>query len=114
MTITVLGWIILPLSAVMIVLKPKWVYAMAIFFLPFSASAVVNVGSEDSGSGVQVWLYLAILLLLRWTIVSLFRFEIRIKHELRRPILYLFAFIAACALSLLMPLWINGRLQIMS
>ncbi|MGH9585631.1 MAG: O-antigen ligase family protein [Acidobacteriaceae bacterium] len=114
MTITVLGWIILPLSAVMIILKPEWVYAMAIFFLPFSASAVVNVGSGDSGSGVQVWLYLAILLLLRWAVVGLFRFEIRIKHELRRPILYLFSFVAACALSLLMPLWINGRLQIMS
>lgn len=114
MTITVLGWIILPLSAVMIVLKPEWVYAMAIFFLPFSASSVVNVGSGDSGSGVQVWLYLAMLLLLRWMMTGLFRFEIRIKRDLRRPILYLFSFVAACALSLLMPLWIDGRLQIMS
>lgn len=114
MTITVLGWIILPLSAVLIVLKPEWVYAMAIFFLPFSATAVVNLGTENSGSGLQVWLYLALLLLLRWTAVSVFRLEIRIKHELRRPVLYLCAFVAVCAVSLLMPLWIDGRLQVMS
>jgi len=114
MTITILGWIILPLSAGMIVLKPEWVYAMAIFFLPFSASAVVNIGSGNSGSGIQVWLYLAILLLLRWAVVSLFRFEVRIKNELRRPVVYLFIFVAVCAVSLVMPIWIDGRLQIMS
>ncbi|MGC2162487.1 MAG: hypothetical protein WA634_11290 [Silvibacterium sp.] len=114
MTITFLGWIILPLSLALIISKPEWVYAMAIFFLPFSATAVVNLGSGDSGSGIQVWFYLAILLLLRWAFVSLFEFEIIINKELRRPLAYLMLFVIVCAISLLMPFWINGRLQIMS
>lgn len=114
MTITFLGWIILPSSLVMIALKPEWVYALAIFFLPFSATSVINVGSGDTASGIQVWFYLATLLLLRWVILILFRLEFRIDRDIRRPVLYLLSFVAACAISLLMPLWISGRLQIMS
>jgi hypothetical protein len=114
MTITPLGWILLPLSLALIVLKPDWLYAMAIFFLPFSATAIINLGSGDSASGIQVWIYLAILLLLRWMVVTLLRFELRINKHIRRPIIYLLLFVATCAVSLLMPLWINGRLQIMS
>ncbi len=104
----------MPLSLAMIVLKPEWVYAMAIFFLPFSATAVINLGSGTSASGMQVWLYLAILLLLRWAVVALFRFEIKINKAIRRLSLYLCLFVAVCAISLLMPLWINGHLQVMS
>jgi len=99
----------------MIVVKPEWVYAATVFFLPFSATAVINLGSDSSSaSGVQVWLYLATLLLLRWAVISLFRLEIQINNTIRRLSLYLSVFVAICAISLLMPLWINGHLQVMS
>lgn len=114
MTVTAIGWIILPISLAAIVFRPSWVYAMAIFFLPFSATAVINLGSGSSASGMQAWLFLAILLIMRWAILAFFHLEMRIRREIRRPILYLTFFVAACGASLLMPLWINGRLQIMA
>lgn len=114
MTLTLIGWIILPLSLWMILFKPEQIYALTIIFLPFSATAILNFGAGDSASGLQVWLYLAILLLARKFVDSLLKLKIAMPRDIR-PLLYLLGtFVLVCGISLIMPIWIDGHLAIVS
>lgn len=112
MEITLIGAIIIPLS--ILLLFTRSLYYMLIFFLPFSATAVINIYRDAfSGSGVQVSFWLGSLFVLR----EIGRFLMR-KLPLPRftgysfSFLFLFAFIVL--LSLAMPVLISGKLLVHS
>ena len=112
--ITPIGLVMIPFGLVAAISSPRMLFAALLFFAPFSATAVVNVGAGDNASGVTVYVYLAILLVLRAVCDSLFRLRLGLPRVISRPVMYLFLFVGVCAVSILMPLWINGKLEIIS
>jgi len=111
---TPLGFIIVPLGLILLLNSREWLYRCVVFSVFFSATVVLNVGSGDNASGLQVWMYFASL----WLAGSLFdglrTRKLAISGKLIVPtgILLIFLFIAMT--SLFMPLYINGRLAIAS
>jgi O-antigen ligase len=83
-----------------------------VFFLPFSATAVVNIGSGDSASGVQATIFFGALWMTREFPKFLGAKNSPIKQNLRAPANQLRWFLLVAVLSLVMPIWINGRLYI--
>ena len=85
-----------------------------VFFIPFSGTAIVNIGSADSASGVQPSIYFGCL----WITSEFLRtpggHRFRLSHNMRVPSYLLAAFTLVVLLSLVMPIWINGRLVIES
>lgn len=112
MEITLIGALIIPLSLVL--LFTRSIYYLLIFFLPFSATAVINIYRDAfSGSGIQVSLWLGSLFVAR----EIGRFLMRKLPFPRHTgysfhFLLLFAFIVLLSLS--MPFIISGTLLVHS
>jgi O-antigen ligase len=110
--VTPIGWILIPLGFVFCLFAPGGLYACMVFFLPFSATAVVNIGSGDSASGVQATIFFGAL----WMVRELPRFlsarDSPTGQNLRQPANHLRWFVLVAMLSLIMPIWINGRIYI--
>ena len=116
MEITPIGWLLLPAGLLLAVAQPKWLYCLTLFLLPFTATAVINVGSGADASGVQASMYLGSLLMVRFGAGLLLRGSLPLPppRSGRSAMVWLGLFLAIVALSLVMPVWINGRLQIPS
>lgn len=114
MEITPIGWILIPLGVALALVRPKWLYYLTIFFAPFSATSVLNHGSGSAASGVMPYMLLAFLLFLRELANALTRFSIRFARSIRRFVYMLLLFLGVCGASLVMPLIINGKLEVMS
>src|SRR5215469_16461947 len=113
MQITYIGWILIPLSAFFYWVESEYLYFLAVFFLPFSATAIVNIGSADSASGVQVSMLFGSL----WILRELFSFrehQYASLQQLLTPVRRLGMFLLVASISLLVPLWIGGQLVIES
>ncbi len=83
-----------------------------IFFLPFSATAVVNVGTGDAASGLQATMFLGTLWMARELPKYLSAKDSPIKRNLRVPAKQLQWFVLVALLSLIVPIWINGHVYI--
>lgn len=112
MGVTPIGWALLLTGMALVVLRPAWLYVVTIFFLPFTATEVLNVGSGPNASGLQAAMFFGSLLLMRQFYVVLTTLRIRIPLYGRSSLLWLAAFVATTALSLVMPLWLDGHVQI--
>jgi hypothetical protein len=110
--VTPIGWILIPVGIAFYLFAPARLYSWMIFFLPFSATAVVNIGSGDAASGVQATIFFGAL----WMAKELPRFfnakDSSIRQNLRAPANQLRWFVLVAVLSLIMPIWINGRVYI--
>jgi len=112
--VTPIGWVLLSLGVSLYWLAPQSLYALMIFFLPFSATAVVNIGSAGSASGVQASMLFGSLWMLK-ELPGLGRISLRSYWpRLRMPIRQLSFFGLVVIISLVMPLWINGHVVIES
>jgi hypothetical protein len=114
MEVTPIGWILLIIGPLLMFLRPRWLYFVTIFFLPFTATDVVNVGSGLNVSGLQASMYLGSLLILRWISGVLQKGRLPVPATARIPLVWLGFFISITILSLVMPLWIDGRTLIPS
>lgn len=83
-------------------------------FLPFTATDLLNVGSGTDVSGLQASMYLGALLILRYAISFLRKGSLPFPRSARPSLISLGLFIAVIGLSLAMPLWIDGHIQIPS
>jgi O-antigen ligase len=114
MEITPIGWVLLALGAAFLFVAPSFLYPLMVFFLPFSATALANLGSADSSSGVQASMFFGTL----WMLRELPKFgqylTVLGKENLRPPVRRLTLFVGVVVLSLVMPIWINGHLVIES
>jgi O-antigen ligase len=109
MEMTPIGWVLLPLACISYLFAPQILYPLAIFFLPFSATAVVNVGTTDSASGVLASMLFGAVWMAR-ELPAMRQMRSRSNRQgLRKPMLHLGLFLLVVVLSLLMPLWINGH-----
>lgn len=114
MEITPIGGVLIPLGALLFLLRPNLLYWCAIFFLPFSATAVVNVGSEGNFSGLQAWMFFGSLWLAKEASHVIRTRALWYTYEMRRSARRLLFFFVVALVSLVMPLWIDGRLWIQS
>src|ERR1700685_195005 len=109
---TVLGIILLIVGFLAFLLSRKWLYILLIISAPFSATSVLNLGDGANASGIQAWMYFGVLWLLsemsHWLLAPDARFAISL---LKRSSL-LAGFVLILAASLIMPLYIQGRLLI--
>jgi O-antigen ligase len=112
MEVTPIGWILIPLGIGLSVFASDRLYACTVFFLPFSATAIVNIGSGDSASGVQATIFFGVLWMARELPIFLSARDSPIGQNLRQPANHLRWFVLIAMLSLIMPLWINGRVYI--
>jgi O-antigen ligase len=113
MEVTPIGLILL-IAGPLMMMRPSWLYAATIFLLPFTATDLINVGSGDNASGLQASMYLGSLLILRRSTQLLLRGKISIPNCGKTALVWLGLFIAVTVISLSMPIWIDGRVQIPS
>jgi hypothetical protein len=111
---TALGYIILPIGLAGLLLSKKWLYRFFVFWTLFSATSAANFGEGENGSALQIWMYFGFLWLLRLFYDHLSTLSFSIDRRILRPVLWLMAFLFFASLSLIMPVYINGRLAITS
>lgn len=108
MTIPVTAALIVAMGLYFFFFAPALLYAAMIISIPFSATAVVNVGSGDSEKGVAAWLFLAVLWVFRQTTSGLPPWH-KPGWVLSRHARYgLLAFLGAVVASLSVPLILSG------
>lgn len=109
MSITIIGSLYILLSLYSFIFDRNFLYKVTIFFLPFTATAVINIGDDGSGTAVIPYMVLGSF----WTLsLIIFNTKHIINLKLRRSelfsilILCLFGFVAL--MSLYSPWAING------
>jgi glucan phosphoethanolaminetransferase (alkaline phosphatase superfamily) len=115
MEITYIGWVAIPLGFVLLLTRPDFLYNLMIFFIPFSATAIINVGSVGSGSGVPITMFFGSLYLFyKFTHICVTR-KIKLPRiqTLSIQLIWIFG-VAATVSSLLMPIIIDGQMLIAS
>lgn len=111
---TPLGYILLPVGLAGLLMSSKWLYRCFVFWTLFSATSVLNVGGADNGSALQVWMFFGALWILRLGLERAPLLSYSIDKRLKRMSYWMIAFLAVAAVSLVMPILINGKLQIAS
>ena len=112
MELTPIAGVLLPLGLYCFFFKPDFLYWLLIFSLPFSATAVANIGFMSSTSGLQATIWLGSLWLLRETPRVLNKTHVWKSEQMGASFRHLGLFLCVVVLSLAMPLWINGRLTV--
>lgn len=110
MSITIIGILIIILCIYSFIFDRDLLYRATIFFLPFSATAVFNVGSNDGGSAVIPYMVMGsfwILSLIVFNLKSIINYKFNKKELL--PIFFLSLFGISALISLIMPIIINGK-----
>ncbi len=110
MSFTYTGYIIILLGLVAFFFSTRWLMAMTIFFIPFTATAVINIGDPGDGSAIQPYMFLLVMYIVRKNIgfILLRKFKPSPRIEFTDWVLVLF--VAAVFLSLSMPLIIDGKI----
>ncbi len=108
MTIPITGGLIAILGICFFLFAPKHLYAAMIVSIPFSATAVANVGSGDNEKGVAAWLFLGGLWVLRQIVSGLPPWHTTGWFHSRHARYGLLAFVGAVLASLSVPLFLNG------
>jgi hypothetical protein len=104
----------LPIGLLGLLLSRKWLYRLFVFWTLFSASAAANFGEGQNASALQVWMLFGSLWLARLGLDHLLTFSFSGDRRILRPCLWLTAFLFISSLSLVMPVYINGKLAIAS
>jgi len=114
MTTSPTGFLLLLAGVLLLWLAPRWLPASTVFFVPFTATAVLVY----RGGGSDHWLPAVNWFLLCWATSRVPTFlrtgAVRIPSGARMPLLTFSAFVGFAALSLLMPIWIDGRTSILA
>jgi len=114
MEITPIGYILIPLGLLLFLFYPRGLYVLTIFFIPFSATSVLNSGSGDAGSGIQPFLLFGFLLISRNCYAVLLGGRFRLDRRMRTAFLYYLLFLVICGASMFMPILINGKINVPS
>ena len=108
MTVPITGALILITGIWFFLFSPRLLYAAMIISIPFSATAVANLGSGDGEKGVAAWLFLGALWICREMISGLGPWHTPGWFATRRARYGLLAFLGAVIASLSIPLLLNG------
>lgn len=104
MEITYLGLIFFPVGLGLLVISERWLYWATIFFIPFTASSLINF---TSGFWLSPFNFFSGLWFLRYSLTLLF-----FNHKFQRSDYFFCAFFFTVIGSQVMPIYINGDLFI--
>jgi hypothetical protein len=113
MSFTPIGIFIIIIGLLAFVYSTKWLFGFTIFFIPFTATAVINFGAEDIGSSVQPYMFLAVLCVLKSVFVWVVNKKCNIKPFSKNEFfiqIFLLLFVLITGISLIMPGIINGKI----
>ncbi|MDT3401762.1 O-antigen ligase family protein [Mucilaginibacter terrae] len=113
MSVTATGIVIIILGLLLFITSTKWLIGLMVFFVPFTGTAVINVGSGTTGSAIQPFMFLLILVyiknFIKWSFSdSKLKFEVSVYQK--KFHLYFSLFSLALCFSLIMPTIISGSL----
>lgn len=106
--IEIVGWVAIPVGITLFFIRPRYLYYLTIFFIPFSATAVFNFQTKQVS--IIIGTYWASLWILHEVILIIIK-----KKETRLPriTIFLFSFLSLClAVSLFMPFFLEGKVQL--
>jgi O-antigen ligase len=112
MQLTPIAAILIPVGIFLFFFSPSSLYWCMVFSLPFSATAVANLGFMGASSGVQATIVFGSLWMLAEGRKTLRQSDLWHSEPMKVSVRQLKVFFLVVALSLLMPLWINGRLTV--
>jgi hypothetical protein len=107
MTITILGYILIPLGFFIFFLYPSYLLELLIFFSPFQAAAIINFKSLNFG--LQPGYFFAILWIIAEIIKSIKGIRFTIVKEQKTIIILLMCFFTISVISISMPLILANR-----
>src|SRR2546430_6036979 len=110
MEITWLGFVLIPLGVIAFVVAPKWLYGIAVFSIPFTATSLLN---SSSGYPLSPLLFFGTLFMVRQLLSSRTSGITKESREDHSQ-LFLILFLGVVVLSMIMPVIINGRLLVSS
>jgi O-Antigen ligase len=110
--VTGIAAFLIPLGIYAFLFAPSLLYRFMVFSLPFSATAVVNYGFTGSSTGLQATTFFGALWMVREGFKAIrksrpWRSQ-RMQISMRRLRFFMFAVVV----SLVMPIWIHGRLTV--
>lgn len=109
MQITEIGYILFLLGLYAFFFNRKFLYDLVIFFVPFSATAVINIGSGENASAIQPYMFFSSLWIFSLFLDSIIkRKQLKIDRREYKPLFYLILFSIIALLSLIMPIYIDG------
>ena len=114
MSITITGFFIIALAFYCFFFFEKLLYGLAIFFVPFTGTAVFIIGTSSSSSYIQPYMFFAILAIVKQIFNYLKKSNSEIlffdkKEIVTITLLLLFVFVVA--FSLMMPILIDGKVN---
>ena len=114
MDITLAGWVLIPFGLVAFCVLPNWLYYLAIFLIPFSATAVVNLTVGGISKGMPAVLFIGSLWIVREFITIVHPGILKIPRHVRvfGATCSLYLVILVCSLSI--PLFMHGDFMITS
>jgi hypothetical protein len=108
MTLTITGAIVLLIALILFFRASFELLTFIIVSIPFSAMAIVNLGSEENATGVSVTIFLVFFYILRSFIFVLVKGEF--KQSSGKSFYLLLIFLFSMFISLIMPILYNGML----
>ena len=111
MEVTWHGVLLFPLGLLLLVAAPRWLHAITIFSIPFTATSLLNTAS---GVPVTPVLYLGSLFIVSQILVRVAGRRIGKGMGGDRSLHLLFLFLVVVVLSMIMPLIIDGHLSVSS
>jgi hypothetical protein len=114
MEITGIGFILIFIGLLLLFFPTKWLYYLTIFFIPFSATSIINITYGALGSGIQASIYFGSLLLGKELLRTVFQLKLILPEERGWSFFLLGAFGFIAFFSLIMPIIIDGKVTILS
>jgi len=111
---TPLGLTIIVVGLAALLASRRLLYRLLIFSVPFSGTSVVNIGSGENAAGIQPWMYFGALVVLAEFLGWLLNPRRRVPLSLIKRGALVATFVLILSASLLMPEYINGKLEITS
>jgi hypothetical protein len=112
METTPISVILIPLGVLSFFFAPRLLYWCTVFFLPFSATAVVNFNRTSGATGLQATMFFGVLWMLSEGAGALRKPRLWQSEQMQTSVRRLRFFMFAVVLSLIMPIYINGRLTV--
>lgn len=109
-TIPMLGWLAIPIGLYLFGMSAAWLYRLAVFFVPFSATGVIVFTGAHVALPITISMYFGSLWIARTGINALVRSRAWEAKKWTHGELLILAFIGVCYLSMLIPIFMAGQI----
>ncbi len=111
--VPLLGLIVLPLMAISLVLRARWMLCLVFLLAPFKASSVVNFSFGGVPSGLQAGYFAALVFFLKILLDSVTLGRMRVSREVVKSFSMLFLFACYATLTaIVLPVLFRGSVDV--